>query len=87
MHEPQDHPGVIEYEMALMLRLLAWKIVADMQQVVNRVKASDRDWTIVRVPRSTDETASGKRVRGYAGDIERYLSCPDMSAFILKPVK
>jgi hypothetical protein len=55
-----------------------------MQQVVDKIKVSDRDWTIVRVPMLTDEVAQGKLIVENVGEINPRITRGDMAAFMLK---
>jgi hypothetical protein len=71
----------------MLLRLLSRSAVEDMTQVVKVVRASDLDWTVVRVPRLLDAPASGKIRIGYLGaDVSTQLSRTDMAAFMLQQV-
>ncbi len=84
VREPQDKPKLIDRFFGLLLNILSKNVVADMQQVVHKVQASDRDWTVVRVPMLTDQPAQGTLVVGYVGDIRSRISRADMAAFMLK---
>ena len=84
VREPQDKPKLIDRLFALLLNVLSKNMVADMKQVVHKVQASDRDWTVVRVPMLTDQPAQGTLVVGYVGDIHSRISRADMAAFMLK---
>jgi hypothetical protein len=49
------------------------------------VRASDRDWTIVRVPMLTDGSATGNTQVGYVGKgMGPSISRADMAAFMLQ---
>lgn len=87
VRDPQDKPKVIDRAFGVLLNVLSRNVVADMRQVVAKVKASDRDWTIVRVPMLTDQPSQGKLTVGYVGEINPRLSRADMAAFILKQVQ
>lgn len=87
VHEPHDKPKLIDRFWGLLLRMMAKNVIADMEQAVYRVKTSDRDWTIVRVPMLTDAPAQGKLIIGYVGDIRPRLSRADMAAFMLKQIQ
>lgn len=86
VRDPQDKPKFVDRIFGVLLGVLSKNVVADMQQVVAKVKASDRDWTIVRVPMLTDQPAQGNLVVGYVGDTSPRLSRADMAAFMLKQV-
>jgi hypothetical protein len=58
-----------------------------MTRAVQLVRDSDRDWTVVRVPRLTDAPAVGKIRVGYLGaDVGVQISRADMADFLLKQV-
>lgn len=86
VRDPQDQPKLIDKIAGFALNIISKNVVADMQQVVDKVRASDRDWTIVRVPMLTDQPAQGTLKVGYVGDISPRLSREDMAAFMLKQV-
>ena len=81
------YPKLIDRFFGLLLNVLSKNVVADMQQVVHKVQASDRDWTVVRVPMLTDQPAQGALIVGYVGDIHSRISRADMAAFMLKQLK
>ena len=87
VREPQDKPKLIDRFFGLVLNLLSKNVVADMKQVVQMVKTSDTDWTIVRVPRLTDQPSQPTLLVGYVGDIRSQLSRADMAAFMLRQIK
>jgi putative NADH-flavin reductase len=87
VRDPLDRPRLIDYVFGLLLRLLSRSAVEDMTQAVKEVRASDLDWTVVRVPRLLDAPASGKIRIGYLGaDVSTQLSRADMADFILRQV-
>jgi putative NADH-flavin reductase len=87
VRDPLDKPKLIDHVFSLLLRLLSHNTVEDMTQVVRLVRASDRDWTIIRVPRLTDALPTGKIRIGYLGsDVSTQLSHADMADFMLKQV-
>ncbi|MEO8395992.1 MAG: SDR family oxidoreductase [Chloroflexota bacterium] len=79
IREPQDRPKLVDHLFGFLLKATSKNVVADMQQVVNLVKASDRDWTVVRVPMLTDQPAQGSLKVGYVGEISSRLSRADMA--------
>jgi putative NADH-flavin reductase len=87
VRDPQDQPKLIDKVAGFALNIISKNVVADMKQVVDKVRQSDRDWTIVRVPMLTDEPAQGSLKVGYVGDISPRLSREDMAVFMLKQVK
>ncbi len=84
---PQDKPKLIDRFFGFVLRVVSGNVVADMEQVVHKLKTSPLDWTIVRVPMLTDQPAQGQFKIGYVGDISPRISRADMAAFMLKQVK
>lgn len=82
----QDRPKVIDRFFGVVLNLLSKNVAEDMRQTVAKVRASDRDWTIVRVPMLTDQPAQGTLKVGYVGDISPRVSRVDVAAFMLKQV-
>ncbi len=60
-------------------------VYEDMLQVVQKVQASDLDWTIVRVPYLTERFSKPGTLRvGYLGDIGGMITRTDMSDFMVK---
>jgi hypothetical protein len=56
-----------------------------MEQVVDKVRHSGLDWTIVRAPMLTEGPATGRVREGYVGkDIGPRLTRADLAAFMLK---
>jgi hypothetical protein len=86
VRESQDRPKLVDHLFGFLLKAASKNVVADMQQVVSLVKASDRDWTVVRVPVLADQPAQGSLKVGYVGDINSRLSRTDMAAFMLQEV-
>jgi putative NADH-flavin reductase len=87
VRDPNDKPQVIDRVAGLLLNVVSKNVVADMKQVVEKVRSSGLDWTIVRVPMLTDEPAKGTFKVGYVGDISPRISREDMATFILKQVE
>lgn len=84
VRDPQDKPGVIDRIAGFLIKIFSKNVVADMEQVVQKVRASDRNWTVVRAPMLTDQPAQGNLKVGYVGDITPRLSREDMAAFMLQ---
>jgi hypothetical protein len=84
IREPEDKPKPVDRVFGFLARVISRNVVADMQQVVNKVKMSDRAWTIVRVPMLTDGAGQGSLKVGYVGDINPRLSRADLASFMLK---
>ncbi|MBL8152803.1 MAG: SDR family oxidoreductase [Anaerolineae bacterium] len=86
VRDPQDRPKLVDRFFGLLLNVFSKNVVADMKQAVSLIQASDRDWTVVRVPMLTDDPRRGSLKIGYVGDISPRLSRADMAAFILDQV-
>jgi hypothetical protein len=68
------------------LLAVAGGVLADAEAHVARVRASDRDWTVVRAPRLTDGPAAGYR----HGDVDPGVAAvprADVAAFLLECVE
>jgi len=87
VRDPQDQPKLIDKIAGFALKVISRNVVADMQAVVDKVRASDRDWTIVRVPMLTDEPSRKTLKVGYVGDISPRISREDMAVFMLRQVQ
>lgn len=86
VREADDRPKSVDRFFGLLLGIVSKNVVADMQQVVQKVKSSDRDWTVVRVPMLTDAPAQGSLKVGVVGDISPRIARADMAAFMLEQV-
>ncbi|MBA3872273.1 MAG: SDR family oxidoreductase [Anaerolineae bacterium] len=84
VRDPLDKPKFIDHLFGFLLNLLSKNAVEDMKQVVAKVRDSDRDWSVIRVPMLTDQPPQGTLKIGYVGDITSRLSRADMAAFMLK---
>lgn len=84
VRDPLDKPKFIDHLFGFLLNLLSKNAVEDMKQVVAKVRHSDRDWSVIRVPMLTDQPSQGTLKIGYVGDITSRLSRADMAAFMLK---
>ena len=86
--DPNDTPKLFNYFMNVMLKLMARNVYEDMKRVVESVRLSELDWTVVRVPMLTDDVKTGKVRVGYVGNgIGPRLTRADMADFILKQVR
>lgn len=84
VREPEDKPRLIDRFFGVLLKVFSRHVVADMEQAVAKIKASDRDWTVVRVPMLTDQPAQATLIVGYVGDIRPRIARENMAAFMLK---
>jgi uncharacterized protein YbjT (DUF2867 family) len=87
VRDPSDTPKRADQLMGMALRLAAPHVLADMRRLVEVVRSSDRAWTIIRVPKLTDEPRQGRMIVGYVGrDMGVTLSRADLAAFLLKQI-
>ena len=85
--DPQDAPKLFDKAIGLLLRTFSRNVYEDMLRVVATVRASDRDWTVVRVPMLTDGPLTGQIRIGMVGKgTGPRISRADMAAFMLKQV-
>ncbi|MEO7911938.1 MAG: SDR family oxidoreductase [Roseiflexaceae bacterium] len=83
--DPNDAPKLIHKAINALLKLLSRNVYEDMKHTVEIVRASDRDWVIVRVPRLTDDPKSGNIQIGYVGKgMGMQIGRADMTDFMLK---
>jgi putative NADH-flavin reductase len=88
VRDPQDTPTLVHAFFGGLVRLLSPNVVADMVEVVDKVRQSGLDWTIVRVPMLTEGPATGRVREGYVGkDIGPRLARADLAAFMLKQLE
>jgi len=88
VRDPQDTPTLLHAFFGGLTRLLSPNVVADMEQVVDKVRHSGLDWTIVRAPMLTEGPATGRVREGYVGkDIGPRLTRADLAAFMLKQLE
>lgn len=65
--DPNDAPGPFNHVMNFLLKVMAKNVLADMSQVVEMVRSSDLEWTVVRLPMLTDDPKTGSIKVGYLG--------------------
>lgn len=83
--DPNDAPKLVHKAINALLKLLSGNVYEDMKRTVATVRASDRDWVIVRVPRLTDDPKSGNIQVGYVGKgMGMQIGRADMADFMLK---
>ena len=83
--DPNDAPKVFNRVMNVLLKLAAGNVYEDMRRTVELVRASGLDWTVVRVPRLTEDPPTGAVKVGYVGKgMGVRLSRSDMAEFMLK---
>lgn len=83
--DPNDAPRLINRFISIVLKLLARYVYEDMVKVVDRVRASGLDWTVVRVPMLTDKPGTGNVRVGYVGmGVGARITRSDMADFMLR---
>lgn len=88
VRDPQDVPGLADQFFGLLVKALARNVYEDMRQVSDRVRASDLEWTIVRVPMLTDDPKTGSVRVSYLGKGAGFrLARADLAEFMLKQVR
>ena len=86
--DPNDEPKFINHAISTLLKLMAGNVLKDSKGVVEVVKNSALDWTIVRVPRLTDKAATGTVKTGYVGTGPgTQISRADVATFMLEQLK
>ena len=86
--DPNDSPKLFNHVMNLLLKLMAKNVLADMSKVVNLVRSSDRDWTVVRLPMLTDDPKTDRIKVGYVGKgVGARIARADVAAFMLAQLK
>ena len=84
VRDPNDRPTAVHAFFGVLVKLLSRNAYEDMARVDRVVRASDVDWTIVRVPRLTDAPKTGKIRCGYVGkELGTQLSRGDLAEFML----
>lgn len=80
-----DQPKVFDRVISFALKLAARHVLEDMTRTVAAVRASDLDWTVVRVPMLTDGPATGSVRVGHVGvDTGPRIARADMARFMLE---
>ena len=84
VRDPGDSPSLFDRLILGMLKLTARYVLEDMQRVVERIRRSDLDWTIVRVPMLTGDPPTGKVRLGMLGQgVVPRLGRADLAGFLL----
>ena len=65
--DPKDEPKLINRLINFLLKSFSRWVYEDMRRTVQTVRQSELDWTIVRVPRLTDEEPTGEVKFNYVG--------------------
>jgi putative NADH-flavin reductase len=86
--DPADRPDLKVRALVRMVRTVAPRPWAEVRAAAEAVRASDLDWTLVRVARLTDAPATGAVKAGHYGHgvVGLSLTRADMAAFLLGQV-
>ena len=87
VREPGESVSLTGRVMGVLLRLLAGDVLDDAAEHVDRVKAANLDWTVVRAPRLTDGDGTGDY---RAGDVSlgfASIARADVARFVLDCVE
>ena len=80
-----DEPKLFDRLISFVLELAARHVLEDMTRTVHAVRASDRDWTVVRVPMLTDDPAAGSVRDGHVGvNTGPRIARADLARFMLQ---
>ena len=86
--DPNDAPKLFNHVMNFLLKMMAKNVLADMSKVVEMVRSSDLDWTVVRLPMLTDDPKTGSIKVGYVGKgMGSRIARVDIAGFMLEQVK
>ncbi len=87
VRDPRDEPGLFDRVINVALKPFSRHVYEDMRRTAEIIRASDVDWTLVRVPMLTDDPATGDVKVGYLGQgVGSRVSRADMAAFVLEQV-
>lgn len=82
--DPDDRPNVMNRLLERALKLMARHVYEDMLGAAQVVRDSDLDWTIVRLPRLTDDPPAPRVRADYlGGDVGIRIGRADAAAFML----
>ncbi|HET7767408.1 MAG TPA: SDR family oxidoreductase [Chloroflexota bacterium] len=83
--DPNDRPGPFNHFIVFLLKRLSPGVLEDSLGGVERVRASDVDWTVVRVGRLNDGPQTGNVQVGWVGTGPKpFISRADVAAFMLR---
>lgn len=85
---PQDKPGLFDHFIRFALQTFAGDVLEQSEQAVDKVRASDLHWTIVRAPMLTNGDHSGEYRVGWVGvGTGPRLARADAADFILSELE
>jgi putative NADH-flavin reductase len=88
VRDPNDAPGLFDRVVGAWLKLTSHNVYEDMLRMVRLVQASDRAWTVVRVPMLTDAPKTGNVRVGYIGKgVGARLARSDLADFMVAQIK
>ncbi len=83
--DPEDRPALPNRAIHLLIRLASKNAYEDMRKTVEIVRASDRDWTVVRAPMLVDGQATGKIIVSMVGKgMGMRITRADLAAYALQ---
>lgn len=82
--QPEDPPALTAKVLIPIMKLLARDVLDDSFGGVNRLKASNLDWIVIRAPMLGDDPVSGVYRTGYIKPTFKKLPREDLADFILK---
>ncbi len=86
--DPADSPRLFNHLINFLLKTTAKNVYLDMVKTVELVRASDLDWTVVRVPMLTDDPPKGQIRVGMVGDgMGPRITRADMADYLLQQVE
>jgi putative NADH-flavin reductase len=88
VRDPNDQPKPVDHIFGFLLKLFSPQVIADSVQCINLVRASDRDWVVVRVPRLIDGPLTNHYKVGYVGpDSGIQIARADVAHFMLRQLE
>lgn len=83
----KDKPGFPDHLIRTIMKVAVPKVLNDAVKHAELLAASDKDWTIVRGPRLTDDPAKGTYRVGWVGvNASTQISRADLADFLLRQV-
>lgn len=82
--QPEDPPALTAKILIPIMKLFARDVLDDSFGGVNRIKASNLDWIVIRAPMLGDDPVSGVYRTGYIKPTFKKLPREDLADFILK---
>lgn len=85
VRDPEDEPKLIDKVITRLIKFFSKHVYEDMRRVAEKVRTSDLDWTLVRVPMLTNDLGKGSVRVGMVGkNTGPRLSREDMALFMLE---